>query len=136
MEEIIGSYGLTAVFDDISLIPAAWEKLKNYLTETYGPAVRTYHECPFRLEKNGQTIIGSIDLVWKTEEGVVLLDYKTCPMGIEAIMNIESEHYAGHYAGQLDAYEDALTAAGEKIIARLVYYPVNGNLVQVGRSNS
>ena len=134
MEEIIDSYGLTAVFDDISFIPAAWENLKNYLTETYGPAVKTYHERPFRLEKDGQTIIGSIDLVWETEEGVVLLDYKTCPMGIEAIMDIESEHYAGHYAGQLDAYEDALTAAGEKVIKRLIYYPVNGNVVEVGRS--
>lgn len=134
MEETIDSYGLTAVFDDISLIPAAWENLKNYLTETYGPAVKTYHERPFRLEKDGQTIVGSIDLVWETEEGVVLLDYKTCPMGIDAIMNTESEHYAGRHAGQLDAYDDALTAAGEKIIARLVYYPVNGNLVQVGRA--
>lgn len=131
IDEIIDSYGLTAVFDDISLIHAAWENLKNYLTETFGPAVKTYHERPFRLEKNGQTIIGSIDLVWETEEGGVLLDYKTCPMGIDAIMDSESEHYAGRYAGQLDAYEEALTAAGEKIIARLVYYPVNGNLVQI-----
>lgn len=135
MEEIIDSYGLTAVFDDISFIPAAWENLKKFLTEAYGHAVKTYHERPFRLEKDGQTIVGSIDLVWETEEGVVLLDYKTCPMGIDAIMNTESEHYAGRYAGQLDSYDDALTAAGEKIIARLVYYPVNGNLVQVGHAN-
>ena len=135
MEEVIDSYGLTAVFDDISFITAAWENLKKFLTETYGPAVKTYHERPFRLEKDGQTIVGSIDLVWETEEGVVLLDYKTCPMGIDAIMNTESEHYAGRYAGQLDSYDDALTTAGEKIIARLVYYPVNGNLVQVGHAN-
>ena len=133
MEEIIDSYGLTAVFDDTSFITAAWENLKKYLTETYGVPVRTYHERPFRLEKEGQTIIGSIDLVWETKEGVVLIDYKTCPLGIDAIMDPESEYYAGRYAGQLDAYDDALTAAGEKVIAHLVYYPVNGNLVQVGR---
>ena len=48
-------------------------------------------------------------------------------------MNPESEFYAGHYAGQLDAYEDALTAAGEKVIKRLIYFPVNGNVVEVGR---
>lgn len=134
MDEIIDSYGLTAVFDDPSFITAAWDNLKKYLTETYGAPVRTYHERPFRLEKEGQTIIGSIDLVWETKEGVVLIDYKTCPMGIDAIMDSQSEYYAGRYAGQLDAYDDALTAAGEKVIARLVYYPVNGNLVQVGRA--
>ena len=133
MQEIIDSYGLTDVFDDISFIPAAWENLKGYLTETYDPAVKTYHERPFRMEKNGQTIVGSIDLVWETKDGVVLVDYKTCPMGIEAIMDPESEFYAGHYAGQLDAYEDALTAAGEKVIKRLIYFPVNGNLVEVSR---
>ena len=132
MEEIIDSYGLTAVFDDISLIPAAWENLKNYLAETFGPTVKTYHERPFLMEKNGQTIVGSIDLVWKTDNGVVLVDYKTCPLGIDAIMNPESEFYAGHYAGQLDAYENALIAAGEKVIKRLIYFPVNGNVVEVG----
>lgn len=133
MEEVIDSYGLTAVFDDISFIPAAWENLKNYLTEAYGPAVKTYHERPFRLEKDGQTIVGSIDLVWETENGAALVDYKTCPMDIDAILDPASEHYAGHYAGQLDAYEDALTAAGEKILKRLIYYPVSGNLVEIGR---
>jgi hypothetical protein len=134
MKEIIDSYSLTDIFDDISFIPAAWENLKGYLTENYGPAVKTYHERPFRMEKNGQTIVGSIDLVWETKDGVVLIDYKTCPMGIEAIMDLESEFYAGYYAGQLDAYEDALTAVGEKVIKRLIYYPVNGNVVEVGRS--
>ena len=97
--------------------------------------MKTYHERPFRMEKNGQTIVGSIDLVWKTNDGVVLVDYKTCPLGIEAIMNPESEFYAGHYAGQLDASEEALTAADETVRKRLIYYPVNGNVVEVSNKH-
>ena len=134
IEEVIDSYGLTGMFDDISFIPAAWENLKNYLTCTYGPAVKTYHERPFRMEKDGQTIVGSIDLVWQTVGGDILIDFKTCPMGLDAITDPESDHYAGRYGGQLDAYEDALEAAGEAVLKRLVYYPVGGYLVEVGRS--
>ena len=94
--------------------------------------VKTYHERPFRLEREGQTIVGSIDLVWQTEEGSILIDYKTCPMGATAITNPESEHYAGRYAGQLNAYADAMSAAGEKVLKRYVYYPVSGLLVEIG----
>ena len=62
--------------------------------------------------------MGSIDLVWKTGEGDILVDFKTCPMGPKAVLDAESEHYAGWYAGQLDAYQDALEAAGENVIKR------------------
>ena len=133
MREIVDSYGLSAVLCDVNQISLAWHNLKNYLTEIYGPAVKTYHERPFRLEKNGQTITGSIDLVWKTDKGIILVDFKSCPRGVDAIMNPESDVYAGHYGGQLDAYEEALTAAGENVIKRLLYYPVNGNLVELVR---
>ena len=70
--------------------------------------------------------MGSIDLVWKTGEGDILVDFKTCPMGPKAVLDAESEHYAGWYAGQLDAYHDALEAAGENVIKRYIYYPVSG----------
>jgi hypothetical protein len=35
------------------------------------------------------------------------------------------------YAGQLDAYRDALQAVGEKVVKRYVYYPVSGLLVEL-----
>ena len=77
---------------------------------------------------------GSIDLVWQTTEGNVLIDFKTCPLGQEYILNSDSEHYAGWYAGQLDAYTDALEAAGEKVIKRFIYYPVSGILCEIDKS--
>ena len=131
MEEIIGSYGLGAVLVDKDTIAQAWKNLVGYLKTEYGTAVKTFHERPFRLYRDGQIISGSMDYVWQTEAGDVLVDFKTCPMGASAILDPESEHYAGIYAGQLDAYTDALQAAGEKVIKRYVYYPVGGLLVEL-----
>lgn len=134
LDEMISSYGLKGVFADQDAIPLAWNNLSAYLAATHGAAVKTYHERPFRLERDGQTIVGSIDLVWQTEEGDILVDFKTCPMGPNAVLDAESEHYAGWYAGQLDAYQDALETAGEKVVKRYIYYPVSGLLVEVTRA--
>lgn len=136
MDEIVGSYGLSEVLKDKDAILKAWRNLAMRLTSAHGPAVKTYHERPFRMERDGQTIVGSIDLVWQTAEGDILIDYKTCPMGPEAVLNPVNEHYAGLYAGQLDAYTDALEAAGEKVLHRYVYYPVSGLLVEIGRGTA
>ncbi|MBP5419297.1 MAG: UvrD-helicase domain-containing protein [Bacteroidales bacterium] len=132
--EIIGSYGLNDVLTDKASIGQAWKNLADYLTATHGAAVKTYHERPFRLERDGQTIVGSIDFVWQTAEGDILVDFKTNPMGEKAILDAKSDYYAGKYAGQLDAYQEALEAAGEKVVKRYVYYPVSGLLVEVGRA--
>lgn len=131
MDEIIDSYGLKGVLADKDPIYLAWKNLAEYFTATYGVAKMTYHERPFRHDRDGQTIVGSIDLVWQVEEGDILVDFKTCPMGPNAVLDSESEHYAGWYAGQLDAYQDALEAAGEKVLKRYIYYPVSGLLVAI-----
>jgi len=133
LEEIIENYGLAAVLKDPTAITAAWERLHEYLTTQEGPAVKIYHERPFRLDMDGQTIVGSIDLVWQTTDGDILVDFKTCPMGPIVVLDPTSEHYAGWYAGQLNAYQTALEAAGEKVVKRYIYYPVSGLLVEVGK---
>ena len=131
LEAIIDSYNLNEVLFDKESIVQSWRNLTDYLTSTFGTAAKTYHERPFRLECDGQTIVGSIDLVWQTAQGDILIDFKTCPMGPQAVLDPESSHYAGKYAGQLNAYAEALTAAGEKVISRLIYYPVSGLLVEI-----
>ena len=131
MAAIIDSYGFSAVLTNKESIARAWTNLSDYLTSTFGAAVKTYHERPFRMDRDGQTIVGSIDLVWQTANGDILIDFKTCPMGLQAILDPESDYYAGKYAGQLDAYTNALVAAGEKVIKRYIYYPVSGLLVEI-----
>lgn len=129
--ETIQRYGLKGVLTNPNEIIDAWTRLVTYLRDKHGSPVKTYHERPFRLERDGQIIVGSIDFVWQTEEGDILVDFKTCPMSVKAVLDSESEHYAGWYAGQLDAYTDALEAAGEKVLKRYIYYPVSGLLTEV-----
>lgn len=133
-KDLIASYGLSTYLIDYEGIRTAWEELVAWLTEEYGRATHIYHERPFSHLKDGQVFTGSIDLVWQTEEGDILIDFKTCPLGHKHILNEDSDHYAGWYAGQLDAYTDALEAAGEKVIKRYIYYPVSGMLCEISRA--
>ena len=131
VKNIIFNHRLYNVFSDEREIINAWNNLTGYLKQTHGEAVKIYHERPFRLERDGHTIVGSMDLVWQTAEGDILIDFKTCPMGFRAILDKNSSHYAGRYAGQLRAYTEALVAAGETVITRYAYYPVSGLLVKI-----
>ena len=133
--QLIDSYGVKTYLTDAKAIRTAWEKLTAWLTEQFGAAVKVHHERPFTLLRDGHVLTGSIDLVWQTAEGDVLIDFKTCPMGKKTILDSDSDHYAGWYAGQLDAYTDALEAAGEKVLKRLIYYPVSGLVCEIGRAN-
>ena len=131
---LIDSYGLATYLTDYAAIRNAWEKLVKWLTEQFGAAINIYHERPFTLLKDGNVFTGSIDLVWQTSDGDILIDFKTCPLGQKYILDSDSEHYAGWYAGQLDAYTDALEEAGEKVLKRFIYYPVSGMLCEIGRA--
>lgn len=131
MNEIIRSYGLSAVLTDTDSILSAWKNLYDKLVLLHGEPVKTYHERPFRMDYDGQTIVGSIDLVWQTQEGDILVDFKNNPMATKYILDSDNEHFAGWYAGQLDAYQDVLKAAGEKVLQKYIYYPVSGLLVEI-----
>ena len=111
----------------------AWNNLQLFLVKEFGEPQAVYHERPFRMQENGSIVIGSIDYVYHTSKGTVLIDFKTFPQ-IEAVTDPASSHYAGLYAGQLNAYSAALEAAGEKVIKRYIYYPVSGMLCEIGKS--
>lgn len=92
ISDIILSHSLEGVFYDHVSIISAWSNLSSYHTTTYGAAVRTWHERPFRMECEGQTIVGSIDLVWQTDKGDILIDYKTNPQGESVVTDATSKH--------------------------------------------
>ena len=126
------AHNMQEYLTDAKPILLAWDWLVGFMTEHFGPAIETYHERPFKYESNGQITTGSIDLVWKTDKGCVVIDYKTYPnWRKESVTTKEDKHYAGKYKGQLDCYEHALSLSGEKVIAKLIYYPVNGMIVQI-----
>jgi ATP-dependent exoDNAse (exonuclease V) beta subunit len=109
----------------------AWTNLEKFLTEKYGEKVATYHEVPFKHHYEGQIFTGSIDFIWETKDGVVLVDFKSYPGHKDDVVNPSHEHYAGMYAGQFECYERALKAAGKSVIAKVVYYHVLGVCVEI-----
>ena len=126
------AHNMQEYLTDAKPILLAWDWLVGFIIEHFGPAIETYHERPFKYESNGQITTGSIDLVWKTDKGCVVIDYKTYPnWRKESVTTKEDKHYAGKYKGQLDCYEHALSLCGENVIAKLIYYPVNGMIIQI-----
>ena len=113
-----------------------WNYLVDTLEKKYGKAIKRHHEKPFRhLDENGHIVSGYMDLVWETEDGYVVVDYKTCPGGYDLVFKPGSEHYVGSHGDQLDCYQRALEAEGKKdkkrVIARVIYYPVTQFVVEV-----
>ena len=129
-EKIINGYGLSGVLENTEEIIGAWNNLDDYLTKTYGAPISKDHEIPFKHFVNGQIVTGSIDFVWKTDKGCVLIDYKTFP-GTEQDVLSPGKFYAGKYSGQFECYENALVANGNKVIAKLIYYPVAGLIINL-----
>ena len=71
------------------------------------------------------------DFCWETENGTVLVDFKTCPKGKTAILDSNGKFYAGHYQPQFECYAHALKAAEIIVLAQLLYYPVSGLLIEL-----
>ena len=132
IEAMIKAYGFEGNLTKSDEIKKSWESLTEYLTSNYGPATKQYHELPFKQQlTNGQRITGSMDFVWETDAGGVIVDYKTFPGKKEDLLDTKSDYHVGKYKGQLDCYEEALTAAVKKVIAKLLYYPVVGVIVKI-----
>lgn len=130
-EAIIINHNLMECLPNTQQIKDSIEYLYNYLSQTYGEATYIEHEVPF-YHKNGEQIVhGEIDLIWHTAKGCVLVDFKSFPGKISAILNEDNAHYAGKYAPQLSAYKTAIVAAGFKVLDSLIYYSVQGNIVKL-----
>lgn len=128
---IISSYGLSSTLCDVGEIEASWCRLLHFIRERHGAFSELGHERPFIMHREGKVYSGSIDLTVTVKDGIVLIDYKTCPLGNDRILNEENEHFAGLYGGQLDCYRLALQNSGHRVVATYVYYPVSGLIVEL-----
>lgn len=132
INQLRASYGYESEDPDPEKLKASWDYLKKKMTETYGKSISRHHERSFRhLDDNGRMVSGEIDLVWETDKGCVIVDYKTCPGNYKEVFSPGSKLYAGKYGDQLNCYQSALQAAGNNVLARLIYYPVTRFLVEV-----
>ena len=65
---------------------------------------------------------GTIDLMLRLPSGqVVVIDHKSAPLRRE-----HCEAKAAHFTGQLAAYSELLTAAGETIESTWIHFPLAG----------
>lgn len=131
VSEIIREHGLSKEIPDSKGIIKAWESLESWLAANFGGPSEILHECPFTYWEDGFAVTGTVDLVWNTPEGAVLIDFKTFPGKKESILSPEDSHYAGKYSGQFSCYRKALEKSGRKVLAQLVYYPVAGCIVKL-----
>jgi ATP-dependent exoDNAse (exonuclease V) beta subunit len=131
-ESILRNLKMRSVFPNPQEITDSIENLFQFLEKRYGPAVKIYKELPLQnFTENGQVIRGSIDLVWETKDGAVVVDYKSYPGGIDKIKNQEDAHYAGIYGPQLLTYQRMLETAGKNVLATCIYYAVMGVIAEI-----
>lgn len=110
----------------------SWIRLNDFLVHNYGKAEAVFHELPFSQSVNNQIVSGDMDYVYKTPDGVVLIDFKNLHIGsLKSALDAESEHYLGNYKGQFTCYKRALEAQGEKVLACYVYLPLTGQVVKI-----
>jgi ATP-dependent helicase/nuclease subunit A len=120
------------VFPEPERIVTSIRQVYALLQQHYGPATSVGHEVPMahRLG-NGQRVRGTIDMLWHTEQGTVIIDLKTYQGGEQDVLNPQGHHFAGMHASQLLLYADALQAAGQQVRATVIAYLVGGMLVEV-----
>lgn len=110
------------------------EAFFGWLEASYGPSTEPETEFPFRYtDEEGRVFSGSMDLIWVTRKGCVLVDYKTFPGRRSDLFNMDGRHWAGGYASQLHIYGKALgcTDLGAPV-DRFLFYPVEGLVLRVG----
>ena len=130
--DMVKAYGFDSNLPASGQIKKSWNALTQWLQSSFGPAQKQYHELPFKHKlASGQIVSGSMDYVWETAEGCVVVDYKTFPGLKKDLTDKKSHFYVGKYKGQLACYEQALVAAGKKVIAKYLYYPMVGVLVKM-----
>jgi len=128
-KSILELHGFTTLIEHSEHIVDAILALYQYLEKTYGQASAILHELPILYRNDdGQILNGSIDLIWKTEKGCVVVDFKNKKN------NEEAADSARGYTPQLYAYYEALQKAGETVADMILFYPIQSLLIKLGVS--
>ena len=130
IETLAKAYGVSVDIDAVAIsITNFW----NWMENTYGKATHIERELPFSfVNENGQVVNGEIDLVYRTTEGDVLVDYKTYQGSVEHLTDESSDFHTGKkYGGQISLYEEALKRNNSVIRDRLVCYLSLGVIIKM-----
>ena len=131
IETLAKEYDIKA--DNLDAVSTSINKFWNWMEETYGKATAIERELPFTfINENGQVISGEIDLVYRTAEGDVLVDYKTYQGSVSDLTNPDSDfNTSKKYGNQIALYTEALKRRGSHVRDRLVCYISLGVTIRV-----
>ena len=129
IETLSKAYGVRVDVDAVAIsISNFWK----WMEKTYGKATQVDRELPFSfVNENGQLVTGEIDLVYHTEKGDVLVDYKTYQGSPAHLTDENSDFFAGKYCGQISLYEEALKHNDSVICDRLICYLSLGTIIRM-----
>ena len=121
-QKIIESVKLSQILNAKEVIGTI-RSLYDYLNKKHGAPTSIGHEVPFSFVRdNGQLLRGEIDLLWYTEDGVVLVDYK----------NIQGEEAnPEHYTSQMEAYREVIESTGLKCKGIVLFYATIGQIIEL-----
>ena len=131
ISRLVNAYQLQGHLTSVEALQRSWSHFVEFLRAQYGEPIAQRHELPFKQQVDGQIITGSIDMVWETAEEVVLIDFKTYSGTTQQLLDPSNPHYAGRYKGQLDCYQCALEASGQRVLDQLIFYPILGDVVRL-----
>ncbi len=104
----------------------AVDLLQEDVQKTFKPK-QTLVEVPFSYRNEaGQLVSGFIDLLLETDDGWIVIDYKSY-LGSKA----NWEPKALSYSGQLNCYRQALASMNMKVKSLWIYFAMGGGLVRV-----
>lgn len=133
VSSVIKGHGLSHVLDaHKEKIMKSAENLYNVLMEKFPQKGddKIYREYPFQMTiSSGQILRGEMDMLWyytnaEGEKCCVLVDYKTFP-------GVDLANHTKEYYPQLSAYADVLTKTGVRLTHTLIYYPVQGVIMEL-----
>lgn len=124
-EDMLNANYLGDMASQADNIISAIEHLFEYLKNNYGEYLEIYHELPIMYKNDkGQIVNGEIDLVWKTAERCIVVDYKNKE-------HVDASNPGNEYLAQLGFYKEALTKNGEIVDDMILSYPLQGEITVI-----
>ena len=124
-EQILAAHRVDGYLSATDALTAT-SRFRDFLDERFAPS-RLEVEVPIHHElDDGRAVRGLVDLLAETEQGWLVIDHKSSPQRKSTWQDEALKH-----SGQLNAYRNALAAAGRKVAGCYIHFAVTGGLVEV-----
>ena len=124
-ERCLSAFSVTGILSPTDLV-AAGERFRQWVEKEF-PGAQWHVEVPASgARAAGGTWNGTIDLLLQLpDDKVVLIDHKSAPIPRE-----KCAAKAQQFTGQLNAYQEVLSAAGETVESTWIHFPLAGVMAE------